>query len=191
MKNKKNQKKGKYLLGLLIGVVALGIGYASITNVTLSILGTAKANGSAVDSDFVVRFVQDDDTESDITAVNTVAANPASYDVVTGANVTASAEVTGDREATFNVSNMVTGDEVTFTYYIVNLSDGLKANVTPTITNNNTENFTVTMTPAPDNAFTLAEDAVQEVTVTVECISQNLLDTKGTFTISFEAEATE
>jgi len=189
MKNKKNQKKGKYLLGLLVGVVALGIGYATITNITLSITGNAKANGTAVDSDFVVRFVQTTDAESEVTAVSAAAANPTSYNVVTGEEITASTEITADDEATFNVTGMVTGDEVTFTYYIANLSDGLKANVTPTLTNNNTENFTVTMTPV--EAFTLAEDAVQEVTVTVECISQNLLDTKGTFTISFEAEATE
>lgn len=191
MKNKKTQRKGTYILLLLIGIVALGVGYASITNISLSILGTATANGSAIDSDFVVRFVKSADSSSENTDVATAAANPASYDVITGENVTASASITDDSTATFNVDGMVTGDEVTFTYYIANLSNGLSANVTPTITNEYGENFEVTVSPNVGSAFNLDEGEVQQVTVTVECVSQKLLDTTGSFTISFTSVATE
>lgn len=185
---RKNQKKGKYLLGVLIGVVLLGVGYAAITNVSLSILGTATATGSATDADFTVKFVQTSDSGSEITAVATAAANPASYAVVTGENVEASASVT-DEEATFNVDNMVTGDEVTFTYYIANLSNGLSANITPVVTNEYQENFEVTVSPAA--LFNLDENEVQTVTVTVKCIAQDLLDKEGTFNIKFTAVAAE
>ena len=187
---RKNQKKGKYLLGVLIGVVLLGVGYAAITDVSLSILGTATATGSATDADFTVKFVQTSDSRSEITDVATAAANPASYAVVTGENVEASASVVKNgEEATFTVDNMVTGDEVTFTYYIANLSNGLSANITPVVTNEYQENFEVTVSPAA--LFNLDENEVQTVTVTVKCIAQDLLDKEGTFNIKFTAVAAE
>ena len=187
----KNQKKGNYLLGLLVGVVALGIGYAAITNVSLSITGSATATGSATDADFTVRFVQTTDTENEVTAVATAATSPATYTVVTGENVEASASVTDETHATFNVEGMVEGDEVTFTYYIANLSNDLGADITPSITNEYSENFTVTVNPTTGSAFHLNDGQVQTVTVTVTCIAQNLLDTTGSFEISFDAAATE
>ena len=186
---KKNQKKGKFLLGALVGVVALGVGYATITNVTLNINGSATALGSAQQSDFVVRFVQSSDSEHAVTAVSTAATNPASYTVVTGSAVEASASITSDTEATFNVDKMVAGDEVRFTYYVTNLSNDLGAKITPNVTNEYTENFEVTVNP--NEEINLAENEVQEITVTVKCIAQDLLDTTGTFTVSFTAEATE
>lgn len=186
-----NQKKGKYLLGLLVAVVALGIGYAAITNIPLFISGSATANGSATDSDFVVRFVKSTDTDNAIAAVATAAANPASYTVVTGEDVTASASVTDDTHATFNVDGMVTGDEVRFTYYIANLSNGLGANITPSITNNYSDNFEVTVAPVNGTAFTLATGEIKTITVTVRCVAQNLMETSGSFTVSFNSVATE
>jgi len=188
---RKNQKKGKYLLGLLVGVVALGIGYAAITNISLSITGSAAATGSATNADFDVRFVQTTDTGNEVTAVANAALAPATYNVVTGENITATASVTDDTHATFNVDGMVVNDEVTFTYYIANLSDELGANITPTITNEYSDNFTVTVNPTTGSAFHLNVGQIQTVTVTVKCTAQNLLDTTGSFTISFDAAATE
>lgn len=189
MKKRQNEKKGKYLLGLLGGVVALGIGYASLTNIPLSIAGSATAKGSDVSADFKVRFIQSTDTESEIADVKTAAANPATNTIVTGENVEATQSVTDDTHATFNVDGMVQGDEVKFTYYVVNLSDGISANITPSITNDNTDNFTVTVTP--NELFNLNQDEVQTVTVTVRCIAQDTLEKQGAFNVSFNAEAIE
>ena len=121
--------------------------------------------------------------------LNRVAVNPASYVVVTGENVEVSASVTDDTHAKFNVENMAIGNEVTFTYYIANLSNDLGAKITPTVTSDNEVNFEVTVNP--DSEFNLDENEVQEVVVTVKCIAQNKLDASGSFEVSFETEATE
>lgn len=186
---KMSQKKGKYLLGLLVGVVSLGIGYAAITNVTLNINGSATAVGSQSDADFVVRFVKSTDTTSEVSAVNAVANNAVTYTVVTGDEIEASASITNDTTATFNVENMIAGDEVKFTYYIANLSDGLGAEITPTITNEFSDNFVVTVNPS--SVFDLSENNVQEINVTVRCIAQNKVEKSGTFNVSFTAIPTE
>lgn len=185
----KSQKKGKYLLGLLLGIVLLGVGYASITNVTLSILGSASATGSATDADFIVKFIETTDSESTVNEVSTKAANPTSYNVVRGNNVEVTSNVKSENKATFSVDNMVVNDEVEITYYIANLSNGLSANITPEITNANSENFEVTVNPS--SLFNLDENEVQTVTVTVKCIKQELLDAEGTFNITFTAAAAE
>ena len=188
MRNRKGQKKGKFLLGLLVGVVALGIGYAAISNVQLFINGTAKAVGSAQDSDFVVKFVETTDSESPVEAVATASANPTSYSTE-AAGVTATTSVIDATHATFSVDGMVTDDEVTFTYYIANLSNGLGAKITPDVSNDNEDIFEVTVTPG--ELFNLASGNLRQVTVNVKCIAQNKLDSEGSFEISFDAAATE
>lgn len=189
MKKRQKEKKGKYLLGLLVGVVTLGVGYAALTNIPLSIAGSATANGSITDADFKVRFVQSSDLESEIDEVRSAAANPATGTVITGETVETTQSVTGDRNATFSVEGMVQGDEVKFTYYIVNLSNGLSANITPDVTNSNSNNFSVEI--APNELFNLDQNEVQEVTVTVKCIAQDLEEQQGSFNVSFNAVAIE
>ena len=74
--NRQNSKKGKVLLGVLVGIIALGIGYAALTNVNLSITGAAKAKGSATQEDFRVRYINNTDTTNTYTDVASKAANP-------------------------------------------------------------------------------------------------------------------
>jgi len=191
MKNKKNQKKGKYLLGLLAGVVVLGVGYATISNISLNITGSASAIGSLNDNDFVVRFVNDTDANNTNNEVSSVVGLNAKYTVIKGENVTASASIENDLNAKFDVQNMVVDDEVKFTYYIANLSNGIDAKVTPSITNASSDNFEITINPVADTEFDLADGNVQKVDVTVKCISQDLTTTNGSFNISFTAQAVE
>ena len=186
---KQKQRKGKLLLGVLVAVVALGVGYAAITNINLAINGTATATGSADDSDFKVRFVNSLDTENDSAAVAEAAANHATY-VRSSESITAQTSVTGETTATFEVSDMQTGDYVIFTYYIANLSNDLKTKINvPTVTNDKSDYFSITVTP--NSEVTLDEGEVQALTVRVDCINQAKLDTTGTFTVSFTAEAIE
>ena len=189
MTNSNSKKKSKYILLLLISVVVLGLGYAAVANITLNITGSATANGNASDSDFVVRFVKSSDSTNEIAEVSAAAANPASYNVITGDDVNATASITNDTTAAFSVDNMVANDEVTFTYYIVNLSNEIGANITPAVTNDYSDNFTVTVNPS--SAFSLDDGEVQVVTVTVKCVAQDLQDKTGSFTVSFTAAATE
>ena len=187
---KKNQKKGKYLLGLLVGVIALGVGYAAITNVTLNITGTATTTGIKDDADFTVRYVNGNDTENNISAVATAALNPAKYEVVNGGtDVTASASIQNDLTANFSVENMESGNEVVFTYYIANLSNGVGADITPSISGESS-NFEVVVTPVSGAAFHLNENEVKEVTVRVTCVSQSPLEQSENFSITFVAEPT-
>ena len=190
---KNNQKKGKYLLGLLVGVVALGIGYAAISNVTLSIAGTATATGTKNDADFTVRFIKTDDTVNEVPAVAEIPAKDrVKYTVVNGnKELAASATIKNDETAEFTVTNMEAGNEVVFTYYIANLSNGLGADITPSISTSENSNFTVEVTPTIGETFHLNENEVQEVTVRVTCEEQSALEKTETFSISFKADPTE
>lgn len=183
----KKNKKGNLLLFLLVGVVTLGIGYAAISNISLSINGNAQATGSKEDTDWNVRFVKSTDTESSIAEVAAAAENATSYEVSSGSSATAEASITDDTTATFSVENMVENDMVTFTYYIANLSNDIKAKINvPTITNDKTDYFEVTASPIVET--TLNDGKVQEVTVTVRCLQQTKLENTASFTVSFTAE---
>lgn len=187
MRNK-NNRKGRLLVSILAGVILLGIGYAAITNITLSINGNAKATGSKTDADFVVRFVNATDVNSEYEAVANTAQTP--YEVVKTPDVESSVSITGDTTATFSLKDMEEGDTATINYYVANFSNDLSANVSiPTVSNNNEENFEVTVTPTTTTH--LAEGEVMTIAVTVNCISQSKLDSEGTFEISFSAEAAE
>ena len=188
--NRQNSKRGKLLLGVLVGIIALGIGYAALTNVNLSITGTAKAKGSATQEDFRVRYVNATDTANTYDSVKTVAANPVVVNAP--ASVTANASIADDTHASFSVDGMATNDEVTIKYYVANLSTNLDAKIklaNNAVTNDQSDLFTVTVDV--DTAEVLQPGEVLPVIVTVKCIAQNKLDTTGTFTVSYEAEAVE
>lgn len=190
--NRQNSKRGKLLLGVLVGIIALGIGYAALTNVQLSITGTAKAKGSATQEDFRVRYVNATDTANTYESVKTVAANPVVVDTTASAGATATASITDDTHATFSVDGMATNDEVTIKYYVANLSTNLDAKIkiaNDAVTNDQSDLFTVTVDANTNEVLQPGE--VLPVTVTVKCIAQNKLDTTGTFTVSYEAEAVE
>ncbi|MBQ1812758.1 MAG: hypothetical protein II119_02290 [Bacilli bacterium] len=111
------------LVYVLIAVVALGIGYAAISAITLTINGTAHATPSQ--DNFIVEF--------DTTATNTITSSPAniaSYN--SGSDVTAASIDTANdatkRTAKFDLYGFTTRDEyadVTFT--VVNKSPDIKA----------------------------------------------------------------
>jgi len=124
--NKK--KKSKLLLGLLIAVVALGVGYAAITGVNLLINGTSSVKSG--DGDFVVRFVKNIASE---TAID----NPVENAIkISGKNADdsamdvsgMSATVVDDTHATFSAGELdEVGEYVEFTYTVVNESDDIDA----------------------------------------------------------------
>lgn len=122
-------KTKKIIIGVvIIAILLIGIGYAAISNITLNIGGSAKANPS--DANFSVRLTGTP-TVSDQTKV-------------TGATVT------GDLSATIKVEGLTTkGEKVTATYTIENTSADLSANLSATVPENtNSEYFKVTPTLA-------------------------------------------
>ena len=183
-------KKRNYWLIMLVAVVILGIGYAAISNVTLSITGSATAKQSAADEDFIVRFIKGSDTGSTYADVATYAANPVSYTVSDGSRATASASVTGDTTATFSVNNIAKDDYVEFTYYVANLSTkDIPAYIYVDVTksaNTNPEYFEVT-TNIDDTSLT-AQGDVAQITVKVKCKDQKVLESEsGSFIVKLTA----
>lgn len=152
-------------IGLLVALLVLGIGYAAISNITLNIGGTGKAGVS--DSNFKVKFVGTPTVSNE--------------DIV-------KATITSDLAATINVESLVAkGDSVTATYEIQNVSADLSASLAiPTVTNSNTEYFSVTTDM--DEAVTLASNEKTTITVTVELIKTPIdADQETTINVSLVA----
>jgi len=100
-------RRRKLFIGALLAfaIAFLGIGYAAITNRTLTVSGTAAA--TADDSAFDVKFT----------------GTPTASTTNGGSSASASGTVTGDLAATITVSGMTTKDQyVTVTYTISNAS---------------------------------------------------------------------
>jgi len=158
------KKKNTYVgLVILLAVLMLGIGYAAMSNITLNIGGAAGAN--VEDENFKVKFTGTPQTSGD--------------------NITAT--ITDDHNATINVSLVAKGDKATATYTILNDSADLSAKVAvPTITNSNTDYFTVTTDMVAEE--TLIAGNSTTVTVTVELVKTPIdQDENANISISFVA----
>ena len=199
---RKNKKEGRLFLGILIAVVTLGIGYAALTGVNLIINGSATAKASAQKEDFKVHFDDLTSTGNYMTYTETALVDSFTQSFDTAKHVTAttgessktaSITIANDQmSADVTVSNLTTiGDTVTFTIPVINESDGIKANITAAVTNDNEEYFNVTATPTTQ---VLLDDngATTNVTVTVEVIKvPKVNDVNGTFKVTLTADPTE
>ena len=131
MKNIQNKKTLQIVLVVLIAILTLGIGYASISAINLIINGNATA--SVDQNNFDVHFVSTSDTPS------------------LSGNVTptgsASISQQDNKVALFDVGGMTkVGDYVIATYTILNNSNGIGADITLIVTSSNSEYFKVTET---------------------------------------------
>lgn len=172
------KRKTYIVMAVLIAAVVLGVGYAAITNIGLQINGTASA--TAHEENFKVKF--DDDTEIATDKTN-VSANSTSVVVTPG--------ITDDHNATLTVSGLTTtGDTVTATYTVKNISEELSATIAAgAVQNSNTEYFDVTS--VVNNPATIAPNGSTTVTVTVELIKTPIADQTATLTIPFTATPVE
>lgn len=161
-------KKRTGIIGVLIAILALGIGYAAVTAVTLVITGTGSI--TATQENFKVHYT------------GTVAVTKSPDTIVT--TQTHNNAQAGE----FTVSGMTkAGDTVTFTYTVINESEGINANLAaPTVvTNSNSEYFEVTTSR---DATTLAPTESTTQTVTVTAIKTPVTDdVSGNFTIKLVA----
>lgn len=128
---------------LLVAILMLGIGYAAMSNITLNINGGASA--VVEDENFKVKFTGTPEVSSE--------------------NVTAT--IADDHNATLNVSGLsAKGDVETVIYTIENASEDLNASVAvPTITNDNTEYFSVTTDMLAATTLTAGDTTTVKVTV--------------------------
>ena len=161
-------KKRTGIIGVLVAILALGIGYAVVSAVTLTINGSGSI--TADQANFKVHYT------GDVTVTKSVA------------SITTTASHNDQQTGQFTVSDLTkAGDSVTFTYTIVNDSEGITANLAASsvTTNSNSEYFTVTTSR---DASTLAPGASTTETVTVTVAKTPVsADETGTFQIDLVA----
>ena len=164
------KKKRTGIIGVLIAILALGIGYAAVSAITLTITGTGSITSTA--GNFVVEYTQ--------VAV-----------AGTSTGVTTTQSVSGT-SGSFTVTGMTKkGDYAEFTYTIVNSSEGLSAQLgTPTIESGyNSEYFTVTSTTnSPTLLTSTGANSTTTQTVRIEAAKTPIADqTSNTVTITLSA----
>ena len=165
-------KKNKGILitlVVLIAVVVLGIGYAAITAITLTINGTASANANQ--DNFQVLF---DST------VNPVVSN-------------ATATIPSERTAQFTTNGLTKeGDIATVTYTIKNSSPDLDAKIAVSAEGDNDTYFNVSSSLAnadQDGTKTIAANESTTVTITVT-VKKTPIETSQSTTITATLTAT-
>lgn len=168
-------KKRTGILGVLIAILILGIGYAAISSVNLIINGTGTVTANP--DNFKVVY----------TAVATGTTVPATGVTVTPASISAD----GDTTTSFTVTGLSKlNDEANLTYTITNKSPDLNATLgTPTVAisgTNASDYFEVTSTTAEASVAANGGTTTQTVKVKVKKtpISD---DVTGTFTITVVA----
>ena len=158
-------RKGMMAFAIAALVLLLGVGYATVSSVNLTINGTAGFQTKELE-------VYYDGTTSEATG-----------------KVTAISAPDRTREATFTVQNMVLNETVTMTFEVKNYETDVDATLaTPTLTNSNTEFFTVTATC--DKTDLDAEDtAIVTVKVTAVKTPVDEADSTANIKVTLNASA--
>ena len=131
---------------LLVAALALGVGYASLTD-TLDIQGTAEVNQAAAEESF--------NQDVYFSAVST------------GTGYTASINADNNDKATFTVTGLKDkGETISITYTIKNDGD-LPAVVTPKLLQNSNEAYFAITSDWESTAQTLAANSEKTITVNV------------------------
>ena len=184
----RRRKNSKMILGLLIAVVALGVGYAAITGVNLLINGSTSVTANG---DFKVRFVKplssETAIESPVQNAITISGHNADETLMDVSEMSAS--VTDDTHATFAVGALdEVGEYVDFTYTVVNESDeGIDAALSFDIADENdlADCFEITKSVGKNK---IAPNETTTVTVTVKLIGQpKVNDAEATFKVTLTA----
>ena len=153
------------LLSVVVATLVLGIAYAAIQNVTLTVSGTTTV--TADQANFQIKFT----------------GNP-TY-AVTGHGA-AKLNITGDTTAKMDVSNMTTvGDKVISNFTVINESADLIAYLSTSATHTNTEYFNVTTTLGTTELA--PKDTTTTLQVIVELIKTPIENQGTTIAVEFVA----
>ena len=157
MQNSQNKKKLQIVLLVLIAVLTLGIGYASISAINLIINGNATASVSQ--DNFIVKFLSEEGVTPTITSVD-----GGDGDI----------HVTSDTTATFDITGLdAVGESATANFKVKNESNAIGAKIGVSATNSNQEYFKVTVTVVDDQ---LQAGDETDVRVKVEMIKTPIND---------------
>ena len=173
------QKRTYVTLLLVMAFLCLGIAYAAISSITLTINGTATATTS--NENFKVRFAKQGET---YVAPEKTGAQAAQVTEAT---------VTGDTTAKFTITGLTTKDQTaTITYTIENASPAdINADVAVALTNGNPTWYTATV---DKSSLSLTKGATGTVAITVTLKDTPATDeeaeaAEGTFTVTLTANA--
>ena len=184
------RRKGNLVLLTLICTVILGVAYAMVSNVSLTISDSGvRLNENLVQEDFKVRFIYPNDRDAKyINGDKTKATYVSETSGIDKSNVSIS--VDSDTVASFNIDEDMTdiGDSVTLVYNVVNESSDLYANFAINVDNDNLDCFKVT---SQIEKSSLKSNDVSKVIVRVELISIPKFDTDGKFKINITATPSE
>lgn len=166
-----DMKRKTGILGVLIAILAIGIGYAVISAIPLEIKGTGTIASNP--DGFVVKF-------KDVASK-------------TG-DGTLNASITDDTHATISVSGLTeSGQKATFVYTVVNASEveNYSANLTtPTVEVEKSDYFDVTA--VVDNPITIKQNETTTITVVVTAKKIPVGDdVTSDITVTLNAEAVE
>ena len=144
---------------VLLAIILVAVGYATITNVTLNINGTAKSGASQ--SNFVVEFIGTPTTGGKGTTTATINASKKT-------------------EGTVEVSGLTAkGDTATATYTVKNQSQDLSADLTAEATSSNEKYFETICTV---EKTTLKAQEETTLTVTIKLLKTPIDETKEDLT---------
>ena len=166
-----DMKRKTGILGVLIAILAIGIGYAVISAIPLEIKGSGTIASNP--NGFAVKFK-----------------NVASK---TG-DGTINATITDDTHATMSVSGLTeSGQKATFVYEILNASEETNYSAkltTPTVEVEKSDYFLATA--VVDNPTIIAQNETTTITVTIQAIKTPVeSDITSDVTVTLNAEAVE
>ena len=159
----KNRKK-MITTALIVLVLLLGVGYATVSSVNLNINGTAKAESKELQVFY-------DGTNSGTSAKVTAISSPAKT-----------------REATFTVENMTLEETVTMTFEVKNYETDVNATLAaPNVTENTNEEYFQVTTSCDKTTLNAGDTAT--ITVNVELIKTPVSEQAGSTTVTVEMAA--
>ncbi len=166
-----DMKRRTGILGVLIAILAIGIGYAVVSAIPLEIKGTGTVSSNP--NGFVVKFKE---VASKI------------------GDGTLNASISDDTHATISVSGLTeSGQKATFVYTVLNASEEMNyaANLTtPTVEVEKSEYFDVTA--VVNNPTTIKQNETTTVTVVVTAKKTPVGDdVTSNITVTLNAEAVE
>ena len=154
----KNRKK-MITTALIVLVLLLGVGYATVSSVSLNINGTSKAETKELQVFY-------DGTNSG-----------------TSAKVTAISSPVKTREATFTVESMTLDETVTMTFEVKNYETDVNATLAaPSVTQNTNEEYFQVTTSCDKTTLNAGETAT--ITVNVKLIKTPVTDEAGSTTVT-------
>ena len=159
----KNRKK-MITTALIVLVLLLGVGYATVSSVSLNINGTANAGSK--------------DLQVFYDGVNSG----------TSDNVTAISSPAKTRGATFTVENMTLGETVTMTFEVKNYETDVNATLAaPSVTKNTNEEYFQVTTSCDKTTLNAGETAT--ITVNVTLTKTPVSEEAGSTTVTVEMAA--